>query len=208
MTKTERMVAFLATARCMYERMKAHKRLYKAFKAVGVILIALCFLSPYTLAVSRYAGEKAVAAYQARMEKANEEERARLAAEKYPYFEQLEREAKMCAQMLEGVKLYGYDEASKKTLIQCVINRVNNPGYPNDIESVLAEKGQFEFYTSAAPVTESNYWLCYDYLDKSYRSERLACSYDLVFLELGKDKVVLRNTFAKEYRTETWWYGK
>lgn len=205
MTKTDKLIAFLASARVLFERVRANKAACKAIRIVMVCLLAAVSLTAYTLVLSRYAGNKAVEEYKAYL--AAEEEAARIAAQQDPYQIQLQQEATLGAKALEGVKLFGYDEANKKTLLQGIANRVINPAYPDTVEGVLTEKGQFDFFNAESPVTEDNYWLCYEFFDTFHRQERLPCSYDLVFVELG-DKVTLRDTLTKGYNTQTWWYGK
>ena len=202
-------IGYLAAARVLFERLRANKKAYKAVKVAVVILLALMLLWAYTASVSRHAANKAGSEYKAYLAQVAEaeEEAARIAAEQDPYTLQLQHEASLGAKMLEGLKLYHYDEANKRTLLQCVCNRVLNPAYPSTVEDVLTEKGQFAFYNQDNPVTEDNYRLCYAFFDAFHNQERLHCSYDLVFVELG-EKVVLRDTFVKGYDTQTWWYGK
>lgn len=209
MTKADKLISFLAASRVLFERVRANKKACKAFRAVAVCLLIVAALTAYSLVLSRHAANKAVEEYKAYLAKvlAEEEEAARLAAEQDPYQIQLKEEATLGAKALEGVKLFGYDDANKKTLLQGIANRVLNPAYPDTVEGVLTEKGQFDFFNAESPVTEANYWLCYEFFDSFHRQERLPCSYDLVFIELG-DKVILRDTLTKGYNTQTWWYGK
>lgn len=198
-------VTALASARVLYERVRANKTACKALQVVGVCLLAIALILAYTAYIWRTASDKAVMAYETRLAEIKAEEEA--AAAQDPYFIQLDQEATLGAKALEGVKLFHYDDASKKTILQGVANRVLNPAYPDTVEGVLSEAGQFDFYNPNSPATEENYWLCYEFFDNFHRQERLACSYDLVFMELG-DKVILRDTLSKSYGTQTWWYGK
>lgn len=200
-----RTISYLATARVLYERVRANRVARKLLRAAAIVLVAALIVNAYTLVIIRYAGNKAVETYKAQLEA--EAEAERIAAEKAPYTIQLEQEAMLGAQLLEGVKLFHYDDANKKTLLQCIANRVLNPAYPSTVEEVLTERGQFDFFDPASPATEENYGLCYAFFDNFHRQERLTCSYDYVFVELG-DKVVLRDTFNKGYDTHTWWWGK
>ena len=202
-------IALLASLRVAFEHVKANKTAYKAARTVAVILLGAAALWAYTGAVSRYAGNKAVSEYCAEMERQREAEEAAAAeaARTDPYLLQLKAEATMLAKALEGVKGYHYDDNNKRTILQCVLNRVLNQNYPATVEEVLTEAGQFEFYNPDAPVLEGNYRLCYEYLDAFHKQDLLPCSYELVFIELG-DKVVLRDTLGKGYDTNTWWYGK
>lgn len=209
MTKADKLITFLASTRVLFERLRANTKAYNAVKGVGICLLVCLLLTVYTLSVMRYAENKALAEYKAYLAevKAEEEAAAIEAAKVDPYLIQLQQEATLGAKALEGVKLFNYDDANKKTLLQGIANRVLNQGYPNTVEGVLTQQGQFDFYNADNPVTESNYQLCYEFFDSFHKQERLPCSSDLVFIELGS-QVVLRDTFNKTYDTQTWWYGK
>lgn len=209
MTATDKVIAFLASARVLFERVKANRKAYKTLKLAWAILLFLLSMMAYTALVTRHAADKAVEEYKAYLTEVQEkeEEAARLAAEQDPYLLQLDREATAGARALEGIRLFNYDEANKKTFLQGVANRVLNPAYPDTVEGVLAQRGQFDFYSEENPATEDNYWLCYEFFDTFHKQERLPCSSDLVFIELG-NRVVLRDTLEKTYNTQTWWYGK
>ncbi len=199
----------LAAIRVLIERVKANKKAYKAAKVVCLCLLVSCALMAYTSILTRHAANKAVEEYKAHLAQVQAEEEAAAieAAKVDPYLVQLQEEATLGAKALEGIKLFGYDDNNKRTFLQGIANRVLNPAYPGTVEEVLTQKGQFDFYSENNPVTEANYWLCYEFFDNFHRQERLPCSYDLVFIELG-DKVVLRDTLSKTYDTQTWWYGK
>lgn len=203
-------ITLLASIRVLFERVKANERAYKAFKIASVILLAVLVLWADALISGRVAQKKALDTYRTWFEeyKAEQEAEALSEQEKDPYIIQLKHEATYGAQALEGIKLYHYDNDAKRTFLQGIANRVLNPAYPNTVEEVLFAKGQFEMFDPSNPVTEENYQLCYEFFDSFHKQERLTCSYDLVFVELAKDKVVLRDTFAKTYDTQTWWYGK
>ncbi len=209
MTKPDKLITFLASTRVLFERLRANEKAFKAVKRIGVFLLAVCVLVAYTLILTRYAGDKAVNEYKAYL--AEEQKREAAAAEEAartdPYLIQLQEEATLGAKALDGVKLFNYDEANKKTLLQGIANRVLNKAYPGTVEGVLSQPGQFDFFHDDNDVTEENYWLCYEFFDNFHRQERLPCSPDLVFIELGS-KVVLRDTLNKGYDTQTWWYGK
>lgn len=191
------------------DRVRADERACKAFRAAGACLIVLLVICAYTLVIFRVASDKAVLRYKAELEAVREQQEAAAMAAlaEDPYFVQLREEATLGAKALEGIKGFNYDEANKRTVLQCIANRVLNPAYPDTVEDVLTAPGAIDFYKDSNAVTEENYQLCYTFFDEFHRQERLACAYDLVFLELG-ERVVLRDTFVKDYGTNTWWYGK
>lgn len=199
----------LATIRVLIERVKANKKAYKAVKTVCLYLLAFCILMAYTLILTHNAANKAVEEYKAYLAQVQAEEEAAAieAAKVDPYLVQLQEEATLGAKALEGVKLFGYDDSNKKTLLQGIANRVLNKAYPDTVDGVLTQPRQFDFFHEDNAVTEENYRLCYEFFDNFHRQERLPCSTDLVFIELG-DKVILRDTLTKGYNTQTWWYGK
>lgn len=211
MTKKDKVYAYIITAlaslRVLIERVRANKMACKAIRRAGVCLLAVLTVVAYTLVVSRYASNKAVVQYKAEQEaiRIAKEQEAIAAAAVDPYLVQLHEEATLGAKALEGVKGFHYDENNKRTILQCIVNRMLNPAYSDTAEEVLTTPGAFDFYNPMNPVLEEDYQLCYEFFDNFHKQERLTCSYELVFIDLG-DKVVLRDTLAKGYGTNTWYW--
>lgn len=65
----------------------------------------------------------------------------------------------------------GCGDTQKAAVVWCILNRVDSERFPNDIVSVITEKGQFEGYDESYPVEEDIVKLVKDVLCR-YKNEK------------------------------------
>ena len=154
--------------------------------------------------------EKAVAEYKARQQ---EEEQIRLAAldaEKQTAEELKKQDARNIAKLFYGIrnfeKKYGYTEADLYTLARCVLNRVESKSYPNTIETVLAQDGQWIAYSVDNPVLGNYYQTAMKILDDYQMEEEKPCDSSFLWCETGEDGIWLIDGFGASYNR--WNFGK
>lgn len=104
--------------------------------------------------------------------------------------------------------LYGYRNNSlrdRKTLIWCVLARVDNNGYPGSVEAVVNQDKQWMFYTSDNPIREDDRAIALEQL-REWHSGKYPEKFDdsFVYAEWSAADIALRNTWLKSSET-SWW---
>ena len=192
--------------RKLYERIRENRKLCWLIALGAKYLLVVLVLIAWTVAAARYGQKKALAQYEVWLEeyKVEQEAAAMEAIETDPYTIQLRQEATLMAKTLAGIKDYHYDVTNKKIFIQGALNRIENSAYPDNLEDVLLQPGAFEMFDYSNKALEDDYKIAFEYIDKYHKSERLLCDPDMVFIELGKDRVTLRDTLYKTSQTNYW----
>lgn len=169
---------------------------------VGLALVA------YTLAVSNAATRRAMSTYEgwiAEYAAEQEAEAARAFAED-PYQLQLDAEAEAVARVLYGVKDNSTDDL--KTYVWCVLNRVDNPAYPDTLEDVIAQPSQWMRYDPANPILESLYQIAREQLDDWHTNTHRPVSNEYVFMNWSASDICLRDAWLDGSGTHYWRYGQ
>ena len=95
----------------------------------------------------------------------------------------------------------GLTDYEKSLIVWCVMNRVDDERFPNSIQEVITQKGQFYGYKINFPITKENLKIVYDVLLRYYNNldgRTLPKDY-LYFHGDGK-----HNYFRKEYKDKTY----
>lgn len=117
----------------------------------------------------------------------------------------MREDAKSIAKVLYGVK--GNNENDLRTLVWCVLNRVDNKGYPGTVAEVVAQDRQWMGYSDSNPVLDDLFNLALGELDIWYGGIR-PCSPDFVFMNWTPSEITLRDTFEFSSKTHSWSVGK
>lgn len=102
----------------------------------------------------------------------------------------------------------GCDKTQQAAVVWCILNRVEDSRFPNDIISVVTQKNQFDGYSSKYPVVEEIEELVYDVL---WRYELEFGGQEDVGRVLPKDYLFFRssgtgvNVFRQEYNSKNIW---
>ena len=162
----------------------------------------------YTIAVGRYAQKKALETYavwfeEYKIEQAEAADRAaREAIETDPYVIQLNEEAEALARVLYGVKDNSTDDL--KTYCWCVFNRVENKAFPDTLEDVIAQPGQWMKYDPTNPVIEDLYQIAREQLNEWHTNTHRPCSNEFVFMNWSKSSIVLRDNYYEGSGVHYW----
>ena len=116
----------------------------------------------------------------------------------------IDRESEALAKVLYGVKSNSTDDL--KTYVWCVLNRVDNPNYPDTVEDVIAQPQQWMAYSEDNPVLEDLYQIAHDQLTVWYSGGRRPVSSDFVFMNWSPSEIVLRDNWEDGSRTHYWRY--
>lgn len=202
--------AFFEAIRNAVDKIKSNSRAMKILMiSLRWALLIFVFVA-YTIAVGRYAQNKALETYQGWFEQykiEQEEETARIAREAYetdPYTIQLNAEADALARVLYGVK--DNDETDLKTYCWCVFNRVDNPAYPDTLEDVIAQPSQWMRYDPTNPILESLYQIAREQLDDWHTNTHRPVSNEYVFMNWSRNDICLRDNFYEGSGTHYWRY--
>ena len=203
-------ITFLATLRVLTERFKCNKNACKVVRNALMCLLALLVIIAYTLVICRVQAKKDEAMYQAQLEQYRLEmvfKGASDAAEKLqdPQVVQLKADAEELAKVLYGVRDNSSDDM--RTYAWCVLNRVDNPSFPNTLEEVVEQKSQWIRYSNENPVLEEYYQIALEILGVWHDGHRPVSS-DYVFVNWTDNDIVLRDNWAEGSGTHYWRWNK
>lgn len=115
-----------------------------------------------------------------------------------------EEDAKLLAQVT-WCEARGCDQRQQAAVMWCVLNRVDDPRFPDSVRGVILQENQF-YYLENAPVTEELLALALDTLARWQMEDLLIDSGRVLpaeYLWFSGDGT--KNTFRTEYRGgETW----
>ena len=104
---------------------------------------------------------------------------------------------------LEG--LYpGLSSEAKALACWVVFNRVDSPLYPDDMEWVLLQEGQFAEYDPEKTATEENYSIAVNQISRWKNGDIRPCGEDAVFITVSSDGVELRDEWGENARCNRW----
>lgn len=104
--------------------------------------------------------------------------------------------------------LYGYRDNSlrdRRTLIWCVLARVDNSAYPNTVEAVIDQPQQWMFYKSDNPIRDDDRRIALEQLQAWHDGRYPAgISSDFVYAEWSAHDIALRNEYQSGKTTKYW----
>lgn len=86
----------------------------------------------------------------------------------------------------------------------CVFNRVDSPLYPDDLECVLLQEGQFAEYDPEKAATEENYSIAVNQISRWKNGDIRPCGEDAVYITISSDGVELRDEWDETARGNRW----
>lgn len=117
----------------------------------------------------------------------------------------MDLEAREIARVLYGIK--DNPENDLRTAVWCILNRVDNAGYPSNIYQVCAQSQQWMGYSPENPVLDNLHKIAMEELTTWYNGTRPVDS-AFVYLNWTPSKITLRNAWENNSNTEYWRYGK
>lgn len=145
----------------------------------------------------------AFAEYQAEQEAQAQAEAEALEAQKLSAEEQMKENARSLAKLLYGVRnfeaKYGYTNDDLITLVRCVLNRTESKEFPDTINGVLAQEGQWIAYSEDNPVLGNYYKLAYNALEDYRYEETKPCDTGFLWALVDEDGIWLIDGFGGSY---------
>lgn len=185
---------------------------------VGLIVYGVHVMNVRTEEKAALIAATAFADYQAEQEAAEQARMQALAAEQQSQEAVMKAQAKKIAQVLYGIrnfeKKYGYSQDDLITYVRCILNRVDNPNYPNTIEEVIDQENQWVGYSRDNPMIGNYYQVAYKALEEWKYEEVKPVSTDHVWAEIGEDGIWLKDRFdtdglsASALKSIYWHYSK
>lgn len=99
---------------------------------------------------------------------------------------------------------YALSQEAKALACWVVINRVESSEYPDDLESVLWQEGQFCEFSDAEPPTEGNFTIATNQLSRFYNGDIRPVPSTAVFITVSSEGVVLRDSWEETAKTQHW----
>lgn len=98
----------------------------------------------------------------------------------------------------------GLSPEAKALACWVVFNRVDSPLYPDDMESVLLQEGQFTEYDSEASATEENFTIAANQISRWANGDIRPCGEDAVFITVSSEGVELRDEWNESVKCNKW----
>ena len=99
---------------------------------------------------------------------------------------------------------YNLTDEAKALACWVVINRVESSEYPDDLESVLWQDGQFCEFSDAEPPTEGNFTIATNQLSRWANGDIRPAPSTAVFITVSSDGVELRDSWEETRSTGYW----
>lgn len=119
--------------------------------------------------------------------------------------DKMREEAEYIAKVLYG-NARDNSERDQRTLVWCVLNRVDSSSYPNTIKGVCEQEKQWMGYSDNNPVLQSLYEIAYNELETYYNGYR-PVNADYIYMSWSSKEIVLRDTFEVTKNTRYWQAG-
>lgn len=105
-------------------------------------------------------------------------------------------EAEYVAKVLYGTAQYN-TERGQKMVVWCIVNRVENPNYPNTIEEVCRQKDQWMGYSDNNPILQDLFDISYETLYYWHNGGYRYVGPDFLFVKWYPDQIVLKTDFEE-----------
>lgn len=115
----------------------------------------------------------------------------------------MDLEAREISRVLYGIK--DNSENDLRTAVWCILNRVDNAGYPGNVYQVCSQSKQWMGYSSDNPVLDNLYKIAHEELETWYSGTR-PCDSSFVFLNWTPAKITLRDAWTDGSSTNYWRY--
>lgn len=155
---------------------------------------------------ARYEGEAAelVAAHEAEIQMLTARAERGIYATQY-LSSKYEGDAWTIAQWLDCLDArYSLTDEAKALACWVVFNRVESSEYPDNVDEVLWQKGQFCEFSDAEPPTEGNFTIATNQVSRFYNGDIRPVPSTAVFITVSDEGVVLRDSWEETAKTQHW----
>lgn len=183
-------------------------------KVKSLILLIQCFILLMLIGCRkqqsydqlRYEAQKAelTSAYETEIQQLKEKAEGGIYATQY-LSSRYESDAWKVAQWLDCLdSRYHLTDEAKSLACWVIFNRVDSSEYPDDVESVLFQKGQFNEYDDTEAPTEANMVIATNQVSRWKNGDIRPAPSRAVFITVSNEGVVLRDNW-EDGRTTGYW---
>lgn len=183
-------------------------------KLKTLVLVSQCFILALLIGCraqqgfdqTRYEAEAAelVAAHEAEVQMLTAKAESNIYATQY-LSSSYEGEAWALGQWLDCLDArYALSQEAKALACWVVFNRVDSANYPDNVESVLWQEGQFCEFSDAEAPTEGNFTIATNQLSRFYNGDIRPVPSTAVFITVSSEGVVLRDSWEETAKTQHW----
>lgn len=200
---------------------KPNTRFGRFFRRNAVLLVGLAVLVLWTWTIGTIcyhngvvdATEQLTEQYEAEIAKAVQATKDEIAAATFLSGDaskqaQMEREARLIAQAMDGIKTITEREDDLRTYAWNILFRVSDPGYPSSVAEVVAQPNQYMGFAENNPVVTEKYRVAMETVEDFYAGNWPTTGKFLYAEWDSKGKVILRDTYLAGRDTEYWYWGK
>lgn len=119
--------------------------------------------------------------------------------------EVIQKEAEYIAKVLYGTAKNN-SERDQRTVVWCILNRVDNSAYPNTVQGVCEQASQWMGYSADNPILNELYQIALTELQTWHNNYRPVSS-DYIYMSWSSKDIVLRDTYEKKTNTRYWQAG-
>ena len=119
--------------------------------------------------------------------------------------ELMKSEAEYIAKVLYGTA-QNNTERDQRTVVWCILNRVDSTAYPNTVKEVCEQPAQWMGYSDKNPVLAALYNIALKELETWHNDYRPVSS-DYVYMSWSSREITLRDTYEKSAGTRYWQAG-
>lgn len=98
----------------------------------------------------------------------------------------------------------GLSNEAKALACWVVFNRVDSPDYPDDLEMVLLQGGQFSEYNPDGEVTDGNWAIASNQISRWMNGGTRPCNSGAIYITVSSDGVELRDEWDENARCNRW----
>lgn len=201
-----------------FMRAVQNNRLYQI--ALCIILILVVFFSGRLVqrindkatyeALMEAQREEISAAYEKQISELNESHKVEIQNLRDEYEnltpeEQMQQEAEYIAKVLYGTAKNNSDR-DKRTVVWCILNRVDHTNYPNSVRAVCEQEAQWMGYSNSNPILNDLYQLALTEV-KVWHSNYRPVMPDYIYMSWSSKEIILRDTYEKTNNTRYWQAG-
>ena len=117
----------------------------------------------------------------------------------------MQKEAEYIAKVLYGTAP-NHDERYQRTLVWCILNRVDSAGYPSSVKEVCEQDSQWIGYDDDNPILNDLYEIALKELETWHNNYR-PVNKSYIFMSWSSTEISLRDTYEKTDNTRYWQAG-
>lgn len=99
---------------------------------------------------------------------------------------------------------YSLTPEAKALACWVIFNRVDSTDYPDNVEWVLWQKGQFDEYSDSTPPTEANIVIATNQVSRWKNGDIRPCGTGAVYITVTSDGVELRDAWEADAKCNKW----